>query len=186
MKKYIFTTILALFCRLLVSAQDTPPTDIQHIQPELLNRAVYKVWINDDVSKKWYLWGITDSTFVLGTSPDNPNTGIKIIPVEQVKRLKTRKVGSFANGFLLGGAIAGLAGYIGGNAQGDDPPCTDFICLDRRTAKVKGIITALIIAPIGMVVGCIAGGYKHVTTIKGSRAVLAAEKQNLRKYQRWR
>ncbi len=186
MKKYTFTALLAFICHAMVSAQDTPPTEAQHIQPELLNRAVYKVWINDDVGKKWYLWGITDSTLVLGTSPDNPNTGIEVIPVEQVKWLKTRKVGRIANGAAIGAGIAGLAGFIGGNAQGDDPPCTDFICLNSRTAEVKGIITALLIAPIGMVVGCIAGGYKHVTTINGSRAVLAAEKQNLRQYLRWR
>ncbi len=189
MKKYIFTTILILFCRALVSAQDTPPPEMQHVQPELLNPVVYKVWIDNEVRKKWYLWGITDSTLILGTSPDNPNTGLDTIPVEQVTWLKTRKVGSVAKGLAIGAGVAGLGGAIGGYEKGDDPP-PPRATIDRivfsYTAKQKARYAAILLTPVGMIVGGIVGSVKDVTTLNGSRALLAAEKQNLKQYLRWK
>ncbi len=179
MKKHIFSVLLALFCYTFISAQDTLPTEIQLNPSGNLNRVVYKVSINDGVKKKRYLWGITDSTITLGTSRDNPNKGLRTIPAEQINWIKVRKEGKIGIGIGAGMAIGGLIGYIYGYTTADKSD-TFF------SPDFYGKIAALPVIPIGGILGGILAGRRPRMNIDGRRTVLAAEKQNLKQYLRWK
>ncbi len=180
MKKIVFTVLFALLCAVGIWAQETPSTK-QPVQRELLKTEVYKVWVNDGDYRTWYLWGVTDSTVTLGTSAYNPKENAKTIPVEKLKWVKTRMSGAIGIGIVSGLGLAGFLGYAIGYSQGEEDDC--IFCISAHTmGKLIGILSA----PVGALVGGIIGSSIKTITINGSRATLAAEKERLKRYERWK
>lgn len=180
MKRIVFTVFFALLCAVGIWAQGTPLKK-QPVLRDSLKAGVYKVWVNDGDYRTWYLWGVTDSTVTLGTSAYNPKENTKTIPVEKLKWVKTRMSGAIGAGITSGFVLSGFLGYAIGHSRGDDGNC--IFCF---SAHQKGMFIGILSIPVGAVVGGIIGSSIKTITINGSRATLAAEKERLKQYERWK
>jgi hypothetical protein len=128
---------------------------------------------------------VTDSTIILGTNARRPEIGKQVYRAEQLKWIKFRHAHAIGRGIFLGGGIALATGILAGIAQGDDTPQPETICAFCK-AEEKAKLNALLLTPVGFVIGSAIGGRKIKVPLDGSRATLARQKQDFAKYLRYK
>lgn len=181
MKKRFLTALLFLSYFTFLTAQSPTPTS----KPQELNKQIYHVWVDGPIKQRRYLWEVTDSTITLGTNARRPEIGKQVYRVEEIKWIKFRHAHAIGRGILLGGGIALTTGILAGVAQGNDTPKPETICV-FCTAEEKSKLNALLLTPVGMVIGGAVGGRKIKVPLDGSRATLARQKKDFAKYLRYK
>jgi hypothetical protein len=181
MKKFILAPLLFLSYFTLLTAQTPTPTP----KSQELNKQIYHVWVDGPIKQRRYLWDVTDSTITLGTNARRPEIGQQVYRVEAIKWIKFRHVHAISRGILLGGGIALTTGILAGIAQGNDTPQPESICVFCK-AEDKAKLNALLLTPVGMVIGGAVGGRKIKVSIDGSRAILAQRNKDFVKYLRYK
>ena len=157
--------LLFLFCNsYTLHAQDTLVS--KHINPHFwytidsepfkLKGALYEVW---------------DSALVVSTSmkiDDYYTRNYETIPlnVNDIVKIKVRNNNNILLGMVAGGIAGIVIGAISGYAEGDDPPCDEFMC-HSFSAEYKALEYGFRGLALGAGAGALIGSFKLEISIHG-------------------
>jgi hypothetical protein len=167
--RLIFTMVLVLFWVGLIDCQNN-------------RKKTFKVWVEFRENQNKVmgrLRALNDSSIVV-----QPWKGEQLeeIRVSEIEKLKFRRKGSVGKGAAIGGGIGVATGLIMGTAAGDDTPDPDAWIDFSSTAEEKATGGAMLLGPLGAIVGSVVGSLKKRFLINGQQVKYEVAKPELIEY----
>ena len=151
---------------------------------------IYITWIslNSETFKvKGILYEIKDSSILVANTVVMADYYIDKLEISEfyidnIETIKIRKSTRIIKGALIGLITGITVGGISGFASGDDPPCTSCFIDFSRSAKQKAIVRGILSGIGGAVIGLLVGSAKTKISIDGSISNYKTHKDKLREY----